>query len=73
MAHGGFDSAASRAYFEIQVLEVNVPQSSRNEFLFRISVGSVDEAGSSNEGLIEIQAKDFHLEDPAKPGEIISS
>ncbi len=58
---------------QIQVLEVNVPQSSRNEFLFRISVGSVDEAGSSNEVLIEIQAKDLHLEDPAKPGEIIGS
>jgi hypothetical protein len=47
--------------------------SGKKAFTFLISVGSVDEAGTSTEVIIQVQAEGLHLEDPANPGQAIRS
>ena len=37
-------------------------------YLFELSIGSVDDSGSSTEVVVRIEASGLHLEDPAKPG-----
>jgi hypothetical protein len=56
---------------EIHVTDVNDLRSGRREFAFQISVASVDETGSSTEVTVELQAENLHIEDPARPGELI--
>jgi hypothetical protein len=58
---------------EIRVTEVKELQSRRSEFAFRISVASVDETGRSTDVTVELRAEDLHIEDPARPGELIRS
>lgn len=58
---------------EIHVTDVDDLRSGKKTFVFAISIGSVDETGSSTEVTIKIQAEGLHLEDPTRPGEAIRS
>jgi hypothetical protein len=58
---------------DIRVTEVSDIRSGKKLFLFVISVASTDDAGLSTEVMIEIQAEDFHVEDPRQPGVEIRS
>jgi len=40
-------------------------------YLFEISIGAVDKAGTSAEVHVCVEADDVHIEDPKKPGERI--
>jgi len=58
---------------EIRVTDVDDLRSGRKAYVFAVFVGSVDEAGSSTEVMIEIEAQGLHLEDPTRPGEVVRS
>lgn len=41
---------------------------SQPDYLFELSIGSVDDSGNSTEVFVRVEASGLHLEDPAKPG-----
>ena len=60
-------------FIEVSIAETRVLPSGKEEYVFVLAVGSVDDAGMSTEVTVEIHAADFCLEDPRKPGEEIRS
>lgn len=52
---------------ELVVSEIDESNVGKPVYTFRLSVGSVDEAGMFTEVVIEIEARDLYLQDPRTP------
>jgi hypothetical protein len=52
---------------ELVVSEIVEPTMAKPVYTFRLSVGSVDDAGGSTEVIVEIKASDMYLQDPRTP------